>query len=401
MRRLIFVSTWYGPETIGGAENLCRRLAEESCRAGRPVEIFTTTSRGYTFPWFESYYPTGTQEWNGARIHRFPICRWQESTFWEDRLDLLRKLPVFSPEEVAHLLEMPQSDHLYRAIAGEPEAFFVFFIYSHNLTFWGAQIAPERSFLLPCLHDEPYAYHRATAWLVEQVPWLLCLSEPERDLALRLYNVPPERAFLLGVGVDTSWQGDPERFRSRYGVDGPFLLYVGRRDASKDIPRLIEYFRAYKKRHPGKLRLLLAGPGPIEVSSEDKGEIEDLGVLDEQDKHDAYAAATLLVQPSPIESFSIVLMEAWLQQTPALVNARCAVTTYHCRKSNAGLYYRNYPEFEACLDYLLVRPALRRRMGAAGRDYVLRFHTWPAVLDRFFQALEERERALFCRSLRR
>ncbi len=395
MRRVVFVSTWYGPETVGGAENLCRRLAEEVCRAGWPIEVFTTTSRGYTFPWFESYYPPGTQEWNGVPIRRFPICRWQEATFWEERLDLLRKLPVFPPEEVAHLLEMPQSDSLYRAIAREEEAFFVFFIYSHNLTFWGTQIAPGHSFLLPCLHDEPYAYHRATAWLMEQVPWLLCLSEPERNLALRLYHVPPEQAFLIEVGVDTDHQGDGNRFRSRYGIEEPFLLYVGRRDASKGIPILMEYFRAYKRRRRGALRLLLAGPGKIEVSSEDnQKEIVDLGVLSEQDKHDAYAAATLLVQPSTIESFSIVLMESWLQGTPVLVNARCAVTTYHCRKSNAGLYYRDYLEFEACLDYLLTRPALRRQLGEAGQTYVLQYYTWPAVLERFFQALEAKERAL-------
>ncbi len=394
MRPLVFVSTWYGPETVGGAENLCRRLAEECCRAGQQVTVYTTTSRGYTFPWFDPYYPEGVQEWNGVPVHRFPICRWQEASFWGEWLDLLRKLPVFAPEEVAHLLEMPQSDELYRAIARNREAFFVFFIYSHNLTFWGSQIAPERSFLLPCLHDEPYAYHSGTAWLMERVPWLLCLSEPERELALRLYRVPPEQAFLVGMGVDTHWRGDAERFRSRHGIGEPFLLYVGRRDSSKNVPQLLEYFCAYKRRHPGHLRLLLVGPGEIAIPPEGAGQILDLGVLDEQDKQDAYAAATLLVQPSPLESFSIVLMEAWLQGTPALVNARCAVTTFHCRHSHGGLYYRGYGEFEACLDYLLARPALRERMGAAGRTYVLHHHTWPAVVERLIRAVEAKERAL-------
>lgn len=394
MRRLIFVTTWYGPDTVGGAENLCRRLAEELHRTGYPVEVWSTTSRGYTFPWFEPYYPPGRQEWNGVAIRRFPVDRWNDCGFWGERLDLLRRLPVFPPEEVRHLLEMPQSDALFRAIGEEPEALFVFFIYSHNLTFWGAQIAPERSFLLPCLHDEPYAYHAATAWLMGQVPWLLCLSEPERALALRLYPVPHEQAFLVGVGLDTDAVGDAARFRARYGIEEPFLLYLGRRDIPKGVHRLVEYFRAYRKRRNRPLKLLLAGPGEVELAPEDAGTVLDLGLLSEADKHDACAAATLLVQPSPIESFSIVLMEAWLQETPVLVNADCAVTVHHCRESNAGLYYRDYAEFEACLDYLLERPALRERMGACGRAYVLQHHTWPAVIERFLAAVEAKERFL-------
>jgi glycosyltransferase involved in cell wall biosynthesis len=392
--RLIFVTTWYGPDTVGGAETLCRRLAEELQRAGYPLEVWSTTSRGYTFPWFVPHYPPGPFKWNGIPIRRFPVARWDECPFWGERLDLLRRLPVFPPEEVHHLLEMPQSDALYRAIAEEPEAFFVFFIYSHNLTFWGAQIVPERSFLLPCLHDEPYAYHAATAWLMEQVPWLLCISEPERELALQLYPVPPEQAFLIGVGIDPDVVGDAARFRARYGIEEPFLLYLGRRDTPKGVPRLMEYFLTYRKRRGRALKLLLAGPGELEVPPEGGSSIVDLGLLSEADKHDACAAATLLVQPSPIESFSIVLMEAWLQGTPVLVNGHCAVTTHHCQQSNGGLYYRDYLEFEACLDYLLERPALRERMGACGRAYVLQHHTWPTVIERLQGALEAKERSL-------
>ncbi|MGC8875166.1 MAG: glycosyltransferase family 4 protein [Chloroflexia bacterium] len=398
MRRLILITTWYGPDTVGGAENLCRRLAEELHRSGCPVEVWSTTSRGYTFPWFDPYYPPGLQEWNGVPVRRFPVARWNECPFWDERLDLLYHLPVFPPEEVHHLLEMPQSDGLFRAIADDAEAFFVFFIYSHNLTFWGAQIAPERSFLLPCLHDEPYAYHAATAWLMAHVPWLVCLSEPERALALGLYRIPPEQAFLIGVGIDTDAVGDASRFRSRYGIEEPFLLYVGRRDIPKGVPWLVEYFCRYRRRRKAALRLLLAGPGDVEVPDEEAEAVVDLGLLSEADKHDACAAATLLVQPSPIESFSIVLMEAWLQGTPVLVNGHCAVTTHHCRQSNGGLYYRDYAEFEACLDYLLERPALRERMGACGRAYVLRHHTWPAVIERLLAAVEAKER--FLRSAR-
>ncbi len=392
MYRPIFVTTWCGPDTPGGAESYCARLAQELHRAGHPVEIWSTTGRGFTYPWFEPYYPEGVQEWDGVPIRRFAISHHREVTFFRDRPALLEGMPDFPPLEVAHLVEMPQSDALYRALGQETDACFFFFVYSHNLSFWGGQIAPERTFLFPTLHDEPYAYHSTSAYLLRKMRRLFFLSEPERELAIRLYRLPEQRTALVGAGVDAREQGDAWRFRDRFGISEPFLLYVGRRDAAKQIPDLVHFFCTYyQARNRKELRLVLAGPGQVDIPSAFSEQVIDLGYLAEQDKQDAYAAADLLCLPSRLESFSLVLMEAWLQGTAVLANAEGEVAVYHCRESNGGLYYHGYQEFEACLDYLLQRPALRRRMGAAGRAYVLENHTWTATAARFVQALARAE----------
>ena len=116
-------------------------------------------------------------------------------------------------------------------------------------------------------------------------------------------------------------------------------------------------------------------------------EVIDLGYLPEQDKHDAYAAATLFVQPSAVESFSIVLMEAWLQGTAALINGECEVMRQHCQRSEAGLPFEGYHEFEAALDHLLARPALRSEMGLRGEAYVRQNYRWEDVVERFVAAV--------------
>jgi glycosyltransferase involved in cell wall biosynthesis len=115
--------------------------------------------------------------------------------------------------------------------------------------------------------------------------------------------------------------------------------------------------------------------------------VYDLGFVPEQDKQDAYAAATVFSQPSVNESFSIVLMEAWIQGTPAIVNARCDVTREHCEQAQGGLYFRGYQEFEAVLDLLLSNAALRKRLGKQGRCYVERNFTWDQVMARFLNAV--------------
>ena len=97
----------------------------------------------------------------------------------------------------------------------------------------------------------------------------------------------------------------------------------------------------------------------------------DLGFVALQDKCDAYAAADVFVQPSIMESFSIVIMEAWLAGTPVLVHSGCAVTRAHVEASGGGLHFNDYPHFAECLDRLLASSELRKRLAAAGREYVL------------------------------
>ena len=57
------------------------------------------------------------------------------------------------------------------------------------------------------------------------------------------------------------------------------------------------------------------------------------------------AAASALVVPSPYESLSIVLLEAWNRGTPALVNGGCDVLRGQALRSDGALYYRTYDEF--------------------------------------------------------
>ena len=113
-----------------------------------------------------------------------------------------------------------------------------------------------------------------------------------------------------------------------------------------------------------------------------------LGYLDESEKHAAMAGARALVCPSPYESLSIVLLEGLALGTPALANARSAVLEDHCRRSNAGLWYADAPEFAEALDLLATEDALRAALGAHGRAYVAANYGWDAVIARYSSLVE-------------
>jgi glycosyltransferase involved in cell wall biosynthesis len=88
-----------------------------------------------------------------------------------------------------------------------------------------------------------------------------------------------------------------------------------------------------------------------------------------------------------IESFSIVLMEAWLQRTPALVHADCAVTREAAEASGGGLTFRSFGEFAAALDLMLGDARLRQILGERGRAYVLATCRWEDVARKTIDAV--------------
>ena len=73
---------------------------------------------------------------------------------------------------------------------------------------------------------------------------------------------------------------------------------------------------------------------------------------------------------SEFESLSMVVLESMIMKTPVLVNGRCEVLKGHCLRSRAGLYFKNYFEFEGSINYLLNNEKIYRIMCENGKKYV-------------------------------
>ncbi len=141
--------------------------------------------------------------------------------------------------------------------------------------------------------------------------------------------------------------------------DRPYLCYLGRVDEHKGCGMLAEYFARYKERHPGPLALAMVGP--ISDKAPEHPDIVATGTVSEQDKWDVLAGAQVMVNPSAYESFSLVLLEAWSLDVPVLVNASCAATMEHCRRSGGGLWFESYRTFEVTVERLVADVRLRGR----------------------------------------
>jgi glycosyltransferase involved in cell wall biosynthesis len=161
----------------------------------------------------------------------------------------------------------------------------------------------------------------------------------------------------------------------------PYLLCLGRVDGHKGTTLLAELFAAYSQRHPGPLRLVFAGP--VVDAPPAHSQIDLLGPVDEEDKWALLQGAVALVSPSAWEAFSLVVAEAWSARTPVLVNAACAATVEHCRRSGGGLAFAGFGEFEGLVELVSSDPDVRGTLGRRGRAYVDRWFRWPRVVDRY------------------
>lgn len=165
-----------------------------------------------------------------------------------------------------------------------------------------------------------------------------------------------------------------------------YLIYVGRIDKSKGCAQLFQYFEEYKRRNPGTLKLVLMGKPVMEIPSHP--DILPLGFVTDEEKYNGMAGAEALVLPSRFESLSLVVLESMSLGVPVVVNGKCDVLKEHCIRSNAGLYYRDYFEFEGTLNYLLNRTELRKQMGELGVEYVEKNYRWDKIVDRLSQMVE-------------
>ena len=117
-------------------------------------------------------------------------------------------------------------------------------------------------------------------------------------------------------------------------------------------------------------------------------EIIHAGFISESEKNALMKGAKFLVNNSINESLSLVMLESMILGRPVVVNGNCDVMRGQCQRSNAGLYYNNYSEFEAVINYMLSHENEYEAMRENGIDFVKKNYTWPVVINNVCNFIE-------------
>lgn len=391
MKKIGFVIPWYGEYISGGAEAALRGLVKNLHKSGLKVEVLSTCIKDFRSDWNENYHHPGLTVEGDIQVRRFKVRKRDTAAFDAVNAKLMKGMRPSSDEELIYINEIVNSPDLYKWLKehNDDYSLFVFIPYMFGTTYYGMQVSPEKSVLLPCLHNESYIYMDIFKQLFPKIKGMVFHSLPEMQLAERVYALAKVKTANLGGGIDTDVKGNAQTFVDKYKVKEPFILYAGRKDIGKNVDLLLQYFERYKIEHSNDIKLVLLGGGSIDIPNSLKNEVFDLGFVPVQDKYDAYTAATLLCQPSTMESFSIVIMESWLCGRPVLVHADCPVTKNFAKESNGGLYFRTYGEFAGCVEYIINHPDVAVKMGELGCEYVVSNFSWDVIVKKYTEYFEQ------------
>jgi glycosyltransferase involved in cell wall biosynthesis len=381
--KLAFIVQRYGREIPGGAETLARQIAERLSRRHQ-IDVLTTTARDYVS--WKNEYPANEEKLRGVRVVRVPVEQERNIEEFNRFSEWIYKNP-HSREDELRWLEMqgPVCPKLIEYLKNEHQRYdlLVFFTYLYYPTFYGIQVAPEKSVLLPTAHDEPPLKLGIYKEVFNTANSFIFNTEAEEVLVLQRFEVHRKMRETIGIGMELLDPPDTSVFRRRYHVSNRFLLFAGRIDEGKGCGELFHFFRLFREEHPefGNLQLLLIGKKGMSIPS--SRDIRYLGFLDEDEKLAAMAAANAVVIPSRLESLSIVALEAFAVGTPIIVHGGSRVLVDHCRRANAGLYYTSYEEFEAILEAVLGDKNLGRALGRQGQQYIKDHFGWDRLLAHY------------------
>lgn len=383
--KIAIVTPWYNDGISGGAERFAGGIAKCLLDIGCNVEILTTCGKDSFWDWGSDYYKEGIYHINGILIRRFSLNKRNKSKYEEVLGGILNNQSIKYSEQLQLFLETVNSDSMYKYIELNGEDYiFLFIPYLFGTSFWGSRIKPEHSFIIPCMHDEDLARLESIGHMLTRAKGILFNTEEEKLLTQRLHGIDVSNSVISGGGVEFDYLPNGKSALEKFKLVGDYFVYVGRLVTGKNVPQLISFFNKFVEKTNRNVTLVVMGKGEEEIieAIEKSPNMIHLGEVSDEEKFDVLSGSLGLIQPSLMESFSIVIMESWLCGTPVIVNDLCAVTQGHCERSKGGLSYKDYDSFEEVLECFISSPKKISQMAINGKAYVEKEYTWNATAKR-------------------
>jgi glycosyltransferase involved in cell wall biosynthesis len=194
---------------------------------------------------------------------------------------------------------------------------------------------------------------------------------------------------VIPNGISNSWlesTGNAMAFRKQFSIPAckRIMLFLSRITPVKGLPLLIEAFNNIRHQMDGWV-LVIAGSDEFDHKAEVQGKIRQLhmedhilftGLLVDQAKREAFAAADLFVLPTKREAAPVVVLEALGAGIPVLTTK--GAPWENLLKYNCGWWtdVDSGAIAEALKDALNCSPEQLKQMGQRGKELVAAEYTW-------------------------
>jgi rhamnosyl/mannosyltransferase len=330
------------PPAVGGMENHVRALSLAQARAGHQVTVLAT-----------DHETTGPVDGGAGAVRVVRVPRRLTLASVPLAPGFLLALARESPD-ITHLHAPYPMGELAQLLAGRARPYVV--------TYQADVVRPDQPALL--------ALYRPLLRLVLRRARRVLATSSQYVASSPYLGRVRDRTVVVPLGVDTDRFGPGPR----PPAGPPTVLFVGRMRHYKGVDALLHAMRAV----PAPARLLLAGDGPMRAGWERLRDVLGLGdrvaflgQVPDETLPALYRSADVFVLPSTsrAEAFGLVLLEAMASGLPCVTTEVGSGTSYVVQDGVTGLVVppRDPAALAGALSRLVADPALRARMGDAGR----------------------------------
>ena len=215
-----------------------------------------------------------------------------------------------------------------------------------------------------------------------------------------LFGIPEEKIQVIYNGVAAHFsqiedKGAIEQVLKKYGIDGNYILFVGKLEARKNLAGLIEAFRLFKKESKLEHKMVLVGSlgwkaEEILEKLDEYGLQEDvvrLGYVCDEDLPFLMNGADVFLYPSLYEGFGIPALEAMACGTPVVASNTTSLPEV---VGDTGLLVdpTSPGEIAEALTRILVDSALRKTLIVKGIERAASF-TWRHAAEQTLRLYQE------------
>ena len=236
-------------------------------------------------------------------------------------------------------------------------------------------------------------WRRRFAATLAEAPAIIVPSTSAAQDLRESFGVAGERVHVVHHGVDAEAfapvsDAAVDAVRRRFGIPGPYVLFVGGIEPRKNLEHLV---RAFAMSDSGHLSLVLAG-GPVRWYPEAterldaviqllpesvRARIVRTGYVSERDKLALLSGATVLAYPSIYEGFGFPVLEAFAAGVPVLTSNVSSLVEV-AGEAAVLVDPADVDAIAAALSELVADEDLRAVLSAAGVARASRF-TWEAT----------------------